>query len=88
MNRVDETNHRDFPKRTRHAKAILTKFNIPVPEPLMFVKGMQFAVPRQMIVNKPYAMWRDLYLHFMGHAHNAWFYEMIWPTIFEYEHRD
>ena len=55
-------------------------------EPLTFVKGMQFAVPRMMIVNKPYAMWRDLYLHFMSDERNAWFYEMIWPTLFAYDH--
>lgn len=86
MNRVDSSNHADFPPRLPFAKAILARFSIPVPEPLTFVKGMQFAVPRMMIVNKPYAMWRDLALHFMSDERNAWFYEMIWPTLFAYDH--
>lgn len=85
MNRVDENNHRDFPKRTPHAKAILRKFNIPVPERLTFVKGMQFAVPKRMIVNKSFEFWRSLYLHSKADPHNPWFYEMIWPTIFAHE---
>lgn len=88
MNRVDASNHRDFPQRVPFAKAILTQFHIPVPERLTFVKGMQFAVPKEMIVNKPFAMWRDLYLHFMGDERNGWFYEMVWPHLFAYDHRN
>lgn len=83
--RVDETNHWHFVERLPHAKAILVKFSIPVPERLTFVKGMQFAVPKRMIVNKSFGFWIDLYAHFMRDERNGWFYEMIWPTIFEYE---
>jgi len=81
MNRVDETNHADFPPRVPHAKAILARFNMPVPERLMFVKGMQYAVPKEMIVSKPFDWWLELYRHSMCDARNPWFYEMIWPEI-------
>lgn len=81
--RVDETNHPDFPPRTAFAKALLKRMGLAVPDPLLFVKGMQYVVPKEMLCNKSYTFWLDLYYYFRVDERNGWFYEMIWPAIFQ-----
>lgn len=80
--KVDESDHADFSDRVPFAKSLLKRAGLPVPTRLLFVKGMQFAVPRQMIVDKSFEFWRNLYVLFGGDERNGWFYELIWPTIF------
>lgn len=81
---VTPDDHRDFPKRVKSVLWLLKKMDVPVPDVFKFPKGAQYAVPRSMIVGKPWSWWRDLHGHMAVSKSTPWWLEMAWPSIFNH----